>query len=161
MLFVQSLDVKVIIVLLLFVSFNALADREYVVSIIDDNTAFRCTASSIISKSDKKYYHPPESAKNTTMTFVNDMDEVIFETANSSSIYTYTYFVDLQNDWFHLKKGELGINYKLINSEVENYLDIFENGKFVMDIKSKNDPSLSYVVIGYCPDLRLAIKRTK
>ncbi len=149
------------IIIFLLISFNAQAEREYYVNAFSDNTVFECTVSSIFVKSEQKHFTPPKQLKYFTIAFVNKMDEVIIETKNLNSIYSYSHFVDLQNDWLNLKKGDLGVNYTLLNSEAENYLDIFENGKVVWEVNSNINPNLNAVSIAYCPDLRLAIKRIK
>lgn len=137
----------------------SLAEQKYSMVIFTDDTAFKCSGTEIFIKADKKVYQAPDNLKYFTLTFVNEMDDVIFETKNGSTIYTYEKFVDLKYDWMHLKKNDLGVNYVLESGSILNFIDIFASGKVVIETTDRNDKSAGAIQRAYCPDLRLAIKR--
>jgi hypothetical protein len=140
-------------------SMFTLAEQQYSVWKFTDDTAFKCSGAEIFVKADKKVYQAPDNLKYFTLTFVNEMDDVMFETKNGSSIYTYEKFIDLKDDWMHLKKNDLGMNYVLESESILNFIDIFASGKVVIETTDRNDRSAGAIQRAYCPDLRLAIKR--
>ena len=140
-------------------SMFTVAEQQYSVWKFTDDTAFKCSVAEIFVKADKKVYQAPDNLKYFTLTFVNEMDDVMFETKNGSSIYTYEKFIDLKDDWMHLKKNDLGINYVLESGSILNFIDIFASGKVVMELTDRHDRSVGVIQRAYCPDLRLAIRR--
>lgn len=140
-------------------SMFSMAEQQYSVLKFTDDTAFKCSGVEIFVKADKKVYHAPDNLKYFTLTFVNEMDDIIIETKNGSSIYTYDKFVDLKGDWMHLKKGDLGMNYVSESGSILNFIDVFANGKVVIETSDRNDRSVGHIQRAYCPDLRLAIRR--
>lgn len=152
---------KLIIVPIIYIiSLCAQAEQQYRVSIFTDDTAFKCTVSSLYLKSNGQFYTSlPDNLKYLTLTFINRMDDVIIESENGSSIYSYNMFVDLKNDWMHLKKGDLGMNFVLKNGSIKNNLDVFNNGKVVLETGDEADRSAGGVSRLYCPDLRLSVRR--
>jgi hypothetical protein len=127
-------------------SMFTVAEQQYSVWKFTDDTAFKCSVAEIFVKADKKVYQAPDNLKYFTLTFVNEMDDVMFETKNGSSIYTY-------------EKNDLGINYVLESGSILNFIDIFASGKVVMELTDRNDRSVGVIQRAYCPDLRLAIRR--
>lgn len=124
-----------------------------------DDTVFECNVSEVFLKADRKVYKAPENLRRFTLTFVNQMDDIIFETQNAASVYKYNKFVDLKSDWMHIKSGSLGVNYTLINGTTINYIDVFESGKVVVETGARNDKTVGAIMRSVCSDLRLAIGR--
>ena len=147
------------LLLLCIVTYVVQAEQKYSIKIFTDGTSFKCSVYKVYNKSDKKVYKPNDSVNSFRLEFIREMNEVIIRTKNYTSTYTYSRFVDLEFDWFHLKKHDLGINYRLHNDFADNYLDIFENGKVVLEVNSKSDPAFGTIITAYCSDLRLFIEK--
>jgi hypothetical protein len=77
--------------------------QQYGLNVFTDDTVFECKKLSVFLKSNNKSYKPRTNHDSFTLTFVNEMDDVIVETASGATIYRFDLFVDLKDDWMTIE----------------------------------------------------------
>lgn len=158
----MSRFLPLIFIAFMSISFPVKSDQKYSVNILDEGSEFNCTAIAFWSIGDSQYREPMDEFKNFNVVFLNKMQNMILEKlpiTGSLINLRASEFINLEKDWMHLNKGNLGIEYVVSYGYVFNVISVFENGKVVWAIGNTIDPNKVYFHLATCKGLNLDIRK--